>query len=254
MTMKERHSAILDLAKTNNIVFIGELAQLFDISLETARRDLEALQDEGYVRRIHGGAVLSDTFPSTPLSLAENNGQQHKSCIGRIASSLVNDGDTIFLAEGSTVQEMSSFLKTKKELTVITNSILVVNELINTDIKVIILGGLLIPNEEMVYSHATEKMLEQYYVDKTFFSCGGISACDITDYGDALDRYSLAKHSRKMILLADSDKFGRTAKFKTCDFETIDTLVVDDQIDSSYLDLLKNQNVNVIMAQTNVKK
>ncbi len=155
MTMKERHTAILDLAKTNNIVFIGELAQLFDISLETARRDLEALQDEGYVRRIHGGAVLSDTFPSAPLSLEGKSRHQYKSAIGRIASSLVNDGDTIFLAEGSTVREMASFLKTKNELTVITNSILVVNELINTDIKVIILGGLLIRNEEMIYSHDT---------------------------------------------------------------------------------------------------
>lgn len=250
MLAKERHAAITELVKTNHIVFIGELAKRFDTSLETARRDLETLQDQGIVRRIHGGAVLSDTYPPSALTAQEENSYPQKKAIGRTAASLVSDGDTIFLAIGSTIREMAFYLKNKKELTVITNSILVINELINTDVKVIVLGGVLNNNEEMIYSYSTEQMLEQYYVDKAFFSCGGIFQNNITDYGETLDRYKLAQHSKKMILLADSRKFGRTAKIKSCSFDIVDTVVVDTEINSQYLDYLQHQKINILLAST----
>ncbi len=247
MLIKERHAAIIDLLKTNNIVIIGELAKRFDISLETARRDLEALQDQGLVRRIHGGAVLADNCTASSLSPRKNSYPQ-KQAIGEKAASLVHDGDTIFLAIGSTVHEMALHLKDKKELTVITNSILVINELINTDVKVIVLGGVLNNNEQMIYSYTTEQMLEQYYVDKAFFSCGGIFQENITDYGDTLDRFKLSRHSKKMVLLVDSEKFGRTARNRSCSLDIIDTLVVDSDITDEHLNYLKQHNINTILA------
>lgn len=245
MLIKERHAAIVELLKANNLVIIGDLAKRFDISLETARRDLEALQDQGIVRRIHGGAVLADSYTSTgPLK----NSYPQKQAIGKKAASLVHEGDTIFLAIGSTVHELAINLKDRKELTVITNSILVINELINTNVKVIVLGGDLNNNEQMIYSYTTEQMMEQYFVDKAFFSCGGIYEDNITDYGDTLDRFKLAKHSKKMFLLVDSEKFGRTARNRSCSLDIIDTLIVDSDITKENLDFLKQHKVHTLLA------
>lgn len=248
MLARERQAAITEMVKVNNIVLIGQIAKEFGVSLETARRDLEALQDQGVVKRIHGGAILSDISASVSSSQSKPSSYLGKKAIGIKTASLIKEGETIFLGTGTTTLEVAHHLKSRGELTVITNSITIINELINTNIKVIVLGGTLKNDEQMIYSYATEQMFSQYFVDKAIFSCGGISDNGVTDYGDTLDRYNIAKHSKKTILLADSGKFGRTAKIKACDLDMVDMVIVDDNIDSKYVEKLKKKQVQVILA------
>lgn len=248
MLARERQAAITELVKINNIVLIGQIAKEFGVSLETARRDLEALQDQGVVKRIHGGAILSDMSTVAAPSQPTPSSYSGKKAIGIQAASLIKEGETIFLDTGTTTLEVAHHLKSMRELTVITNSITIINELINTNIKVIVLGGTLKNDEQMIYSYATEQMFSQYFVDKAFFSCGGVSDNGVTDYGETLDRYNIARHSKNTILLADSGKFGRTAKIKACDLDVVDILIVDDNIDRKYVDKLKKKKVQVILA------
>ena len=255
MLARERHAAIEEIVRTNNIILIGEIAERFDVSLETARRDLEALQDQGIVRRIHGGAVLFSPSKSESVSApaAKVNSYSEKKAIGALAASLVRPGETIFLGTGTTVLEMARRLKDLNHLTVVTNSIMVVNALINSHVELIVLGGTLQNNAQIIYSHTTEQALENYYVDKAFISCGGITEKGVTDYGDVLDRRNLAAHTQEMILLADSGKFGVNAKFKVCSTDIIDKIIVDTNAESQYLTRLRKQNIEVLLAPVSVQ-
>lgn len=249
MLARERHAAIEERVRANNIILIGEISNLFGVSLETARRDLETLQDQGIVKRIHGGAVLASMpKPGKRSNPVKNSSYSEKKAIGIAAAALVNHGETIFLGNGTTAREMAHNLKNLKDLTVLTNSIMVVNELINSNVKLIILGGVLKNDEQIIYCHTTEQMLENYYMDKAFFSCGGITDKGVTDYGDVLDRMKMAEHSQEMILLVDSGKFGRNAKFKVCDIDVLDKVVVDANINPQHLARLHKQNVEVVLA------
>lgn len=249
MLARERHAAIEELVRANNIILIGEIANMFDVSLETARRDLETLQDQGVVRRIHGGAVL--VTPSKEASIsshARNSSYSEKKAIGVKAASLVNHGETIFLGNGTTVLEMARNLKCLKDLTVVTNSIMVVNALINSNVNLIILGGNLKNNEQIICSSVTMQSFENYYVDKAFFSCGGITGNCVTDYGDILNRHMLAEHTQEMVLLADSGKFGRYAKYKVFNADLLDKVVVDTNIDPKHLSSLHELGVEVLLS------
>lgn len=262
MLARERHAAIEELVRANNIILIGEISNMFDVSLETARRDLETLQDQGVVRRIHGGAVLVTASKETgPSSHTRNSSYSEKKAIGLKAASLVNHGETIFLGNGTTVLEMARNLKSLKDLTVVTNSIMVVNALINSNVNLIILGGKLKNNEQIICSSVTMQSFENYYVDKAFFSCGGITGNCVTDYGDngdILNRHLLAEHTQEMILLADSGKFGRYAKYKVFNVDLLDKVVVDTNIDPQHLSNLHDLGVEVllspVLAQTNTEE
>ena len=251
MLPRDRHAAICDIIKENNIILIHEISSLFNVSLETARRDLEALQDRGIVKRIHGGAILSSATDTagedTPHAASS---YEEKRAIGRKAATMVNNGETILLDTGSTTLELARNLKNLKELTVITHSINIINELIGTHIKIIVLGGDVQNDEQFIYSHVTEQMLRQYFVDKAFFSCGGITFSDgITDYGVVLDRNNIAHHADETILLADSGKFGKNARFKACEISLLDKVVVDAHLNPAYLKKLRDSGVEVIVAE-----
>ena len=156
---------------------------------------------------------------------------------------------------------MARNLKSLKDLTVVTNSIMVVNALINSNVNLIILGGKLKNNEQIICSSVTMQSFENYYVDKAFFSCGGITGNCVTDYGDngdILNRHLLAEHTQEMILLADSGKFGRYSKYKVFNVDLLDKVVVDTNIDPQHLSNLHDLGVEVllspVLAQTNTEE
>jgi len=251
MTAKERHSRILEILKENNVIRIREIAEAFDVSQETARRDLETLQEQNLVKRIHGGAILVSNGRGENSLYSSNASLSHaeKVAIGKKAATLVKNGETILLDTGSTVLEMARNLKKHKNLTVITSSLAVVDELIRTDVNIIMLGGDVKNDEQCVYSQDTEMMFDRYFVDKAFFSCGGITFTDgITDYGEILNRHKIAAHSAETILIADSGKFGRNARYKACPLELIDKIVVDNRISEQQLSELTKYNIEVILA------
>ena len=247
MQAGERHETIINLVKENNIILIGEISNTFGVSLETARRDLEALQDMGIVKRIHGGAVYVGEGSGTDVI----DSYLEKKSIGICAAKHVNNGDTLFIDVGSTTLELARNLKSFKELTVITNSLPVINELVNTDVHVIVLGGELRSNEQFIYNNTTEQMISNYFVDKAFFSCGGLRFDDgITDYGAVISRANIRHQSKEMILLADSSKFGHNANIKACSLDIIDRIIVDSNISSSDLSRLRKYNFAIDIADT----
>ncbi len=254
MLAQERYAAIMQMIRETNVVKIGDIADKLKVSNETARRDLETLQDQKLLKRVHGGAVLQDsmigietstiTLPKKEISFEE------KSSIGKIAADMVRNGETIFIDIGITTLQIAKHLKKKKDITVLTTSLAIANELAATDVSVVILGGKVIKDDLHISSPFTAEIFSKYYVDKSFIGCGGVTNKGIvTDYSElCLNRSIVRDHSSKMILVADSGKFWKQALVEVCKLDILDAVISDTNLPKEYKDIMEESGVNLILA------
>lgn len=157
----DRQNQILDLLARNQRITIAELCNKFSISEATARRDLSSLAEIGKLQRVHGGAIsLTQAPPEPPILLRENEQQNEKKRIGIAAAALVKDGETVFLGSGTTVLEAACSLRQHTGLTIITNSLPVLNTLSGVpELSIIALGGEFRSSELSFIGHITEQSL-----------------------------------------------------------------------------------------------
>ena len=139
MLAKERQDRILTTIQRNGSIRMADIMKQFNVSHETARRDLDALQDQNLIKRVYGGAVIPDEKnPSSPAPVIHTGtprpSVEERVAIGKAAAAMIKDGDTVFLSVGLTVQEIAKELRHRKNITVLTNSVLVLNELLNSDV------------------------------------------------------------------------------------------------------------------------
>jgi DeoR/GlpR family transcriptional regulator of sugar metabolism len=247
MLAQERQAIILDLMKNKNFIKITEIVNRFEVSNETARRDLEALQDEKLVKRVYGGAVL--TAQAAPV-ISKNTSYSEKAAIGRAAAALVKEGDKIMLDTGTTMLEIARNLKEMDNLTVLTNSLPIINELINTNVVVVALGGYLDPDEQCMYGSLTSSAMKHFFVDKSFIGAGGITLNGgVSDYNTEIDnRRIIFERSGQVILAADSGKFGINAFTYICPIEDINTIVSDNRLSADYMEGIRERRIELILA------
>lgn len=248
----QRKEKIIQLIGENRMVKAGQLAEIFQVSSETIRRDLEELEAQKLIRRIHGGAILNTTYNSEPAySCREIENYEKKILIGRKAADLVKDGDSIVIDIGTTTLEFAKFLKGKK-ITVFTNSLKIAYELMDeSTMSVIILGGRVRHGEGTTSGYWSEEMIDHIYADKLFLGVGAMQPGQgIMDYHmeeTNLRRHYL-KHCREVIALSDYSKFGISALNLVCETDKIDCLVTDEQIDKKILKELRERGVRVLVA------
>src|SRR5512136_1755361 len=161
LSAPERQQRLLRTIEQQRRITVNQIVAQFEVSLATARRDLETLADQGKVQRVHGGAIAVRLAPPEPPVLQRTSEQSsEKVRIGQAAVDLIADGETIFLSSGTTVLEVARRLRGKRNLTVITNSLLVVNELADApELSLICLGGMLRRSEMSLIGHITELAL-----------------------------------------------------------------------------------------------
>jgi len=154
----------------------GGYCATFEISEATARRDLETLANLGKLQRVHGGAiVLTQAPPESPILQRQNEQTDEKTRIGQAAAALVQPGETVFLGSGSTVLEAARALRGRRGLTVLTNSLPVVNALAGAEeITLICLGGMLRESEFSFIGHITEQALAEVRADKALIGTRAI--------------------------------------------------------------------------------
>ena len=229
--------------------------QSFGISPATARRDLDVLAGHGRLQRMHGGArsvppVVSTPAPELPALQREDEQRTEKGRIGAAAAALVNDGETVFIGSGTTTLEVARNLRNCRKLTVITNSLLVVNVLADiADIDVIALGGQLRRSEMSLIGHAAEHALADVRADKVII---GIRAID-SDAGltnayapETMTDRAILKVGREIIVVADHTKFGRIAPAFVAPLSAVHTLVTDNSDGHKQLDTITALGVRVI--------
>ncbi len=252
----ERHRQLARFIQQHRQVSVHELCDAFSVSLATARRDLNALAEQGKIRRVHGGAVAlspgADALPCLPPTLARAVAQVgEKARIGAAAARLVADGETIFLGSGTTVLEVAMHLRQRHRLNVITNSLLVLNVLSSVpDVTVVSLGGVLNGNEMSFIGHITQQALSEVRADKVFL---GISAVDLqhgltnVDLQETLTDRAILKIGREVILLADHTKCGRAAAAFVAPLSAIHTLITDAGTPAHFVEGVRAMGIRVIV-------
>jgi DeoR family transcriptional regulator, aga operon transcriptional repressor len=249
----ERQRQILSLLSRHGRLSVAEIVAQFSISEATARRDLETLSSQGKARRVHGGVIaVEEAPPELPILEREKEQADDKTRIGRVAASLVGYHETVFLGSGTTVLEIARNLRDHKNLTVITNSLPVLNILAgNKEITVVSLGGMLRESELSFIGHITEQALGEVRVDKVFMGTRGVSL----EYGltndylqETLTDRAILKIGREVVIVADHTKVNRVATVLLAPLHSMHTLVTDTKADKKFVQALKKQGINVIVA------
>ncbi len=249
----ERQNKILEWINQRYRITIGEVCAHYSVSEATARRDLESLAARGKVQRVHGGAIaIEKAPPEMPMLLRQVNQAEEKQRIGSVGANLVNAGETVFLGSGTTVLEVARQLKDRQNLTIITNSLPVINLLSdNPGITLICVGGLLRPSEFSFIGHIAEQVLSEIRCDKVFI---GVRAINIkegltNDYlPETLTDRAILDIGQENIVVADHTKFGRTSTVLLVPIHQIHTLITGVETPEVMLKEISEMDIHVITA------
>lgn len=247
----ERRNAILEKLQAERRVVVSELSTLFDVSEETIRRDLEKLENEGYVIKSYGGAVLNENANlDLPFNIRKNKNVVGKQKIAELISPIIRDGDHIFLDASSTAVAIAKAIKNKKDLTIITNSLEIAIELLEvTDCKVISTGGEIVNTAFGMVGHVTDKTIRSYFADKAIISSKGFDlekGFSDSDERHANNKRSMLEAARVKILAIDNSKFNRISFAKIGDLRDITTIVTDAKPENEWLQKFAEYNVECI--------
>lgn len=236
-----------------------DLCDIFGVSIETVRRDLNILAQEGFIQKIYGGARLVES-PSIPTAIETwetrlKKNELFKRSIAERVVSLVADGCTIFLDTGTSVFELLPLLKEKKNLTILTNSLRVATELgLCDNFTVYNIGGLV--KRETLTSiglFAKEFIASFYRIDFAILSCDGfIPDSGTTEYSSEIAEFKqmIIDKCSHIIVVADHTKFGIVGSCICCPIEKIGTLVTDSLVPSAVINLLASRDVQVVQASS----
>jgi DeoR/GlpR family transcriptional regulator of sugar metabolism len=215
VTTYERRQSLLDLLHKQPGLRVPEIARALDVSEGTVRNDLNALEDEGRLRRVHGGAVLDhqDPFQNNSFVRRYKENVAAKIAIAREAATLVKDGDSILLDASSTVYYLARALSERHGLRVVTNGFEVARELAqNPSNNVFLIGGVVNNNSSSVTGLLSERILEELHTQKALLSCSGFSLeRGMTEIllAEAQIKRKAIESSQQLFALVDSTKFGK---------------------------------------------
>ena len=257
MIQSERRRLIAEQVQQAGSVTVSDLCELFEVSEMTIRRDLQDMDRGGLLRRVHGGAVsnLGRSY-EPPLQIRSTTQSGAKKAIGRKASELIVNGDSIALDIGTTTREIVPFLHEKRNLTIITASIPIINDIIadlslTSDVRLIVTGGIIRPGELSMTGQIATNTYESFHVDKAFIGIGGISIVDgLTEYNveDALVKQPLIQNAHLRVVVADSSKLGRTTFASVAPISSVDVIITDSEAPKKIISELEAKGIEVIIA------
>lgn len=231
----ERRTWLESEVKANQRIEIEEISKKLKVSAMTIRRDLIELENEGKIIRTHGGAIAPAMLTGeVPYSSKKVINNQQKKQIAMKALTLIGENSIIILDSGTTTMELAKLLKSRSDLTIVTNDIKIANELIDSSPKVIVTGGELQQGIGALYGSTTQNMLNTIHADIFFL---GTHAIDLS-YGltaptfeKALIKQLMKSAAERTWLLADSSKFNKRAFVNVCEITDIEGVLTDEGLD-----------------------
>jgi DeoR/GlpR family transcriptional regulator of sugar metabolism len=249
---RTRQEKIKQYIETHGLANVQELAEQFNVSDMTVRRDLEDLRTQNVIERIHGGAVsknASKLLLQPPLIRRMDDQREEKQAIGRGVEGLLENGEKIFLGSGTTTYWIADAIKNRSDLIVFTNALTVANLLAFSPVSLIVIGGMLRKHELSLIGHFALSSLEGLRVDTVIFGTYGIHP----EYGLTSDHpeeiatdQALMKIGNQLIIVADHTKFGTISTSRTARITEVDIIITSNQTPSNYIQQIKSQGVEVI--------
>lgn len=209
MILEKRLEIILDTLEKEEAVSNKILTDKLKVSESTLRRDLSYLQDMGKITRVHGGAILNN-IAASEINFTDNQKSQlkEKSIIAKKASGLIKDAKFIYLDAGSTCHEVIKFLNNSSDVTIVTNGLMHVDDLINKNIKTVLLEGEIKPSTKVTTGIRTLESISEYNFDLAFIGANGFDekAYYTADPNEAVVKSKAIENSTRAYILADRSK------------------------------------------------
>ena len=248
MSYQSRKQIILKILDEKGDVDVKELAQVLETSEITVRRDLGTMAADGLLYRTHGGAMKL-SLVNQPISFVQKSAvnADKKDHICRIAAAQIQDGDVIFMDCGSTVFRMCGFIRDKR-IKVITNSLPVVHELLNSAVSINLIGGEVDAERQAVHGSMSIEHIRRYQADKAFLGVGGISVekgLSAVSEKEAEMTLSMAANALVTYLLCDSSKLGKDKYLTFAPLTLVNVLITDEQ-SSEIIQAFTNAGVKVL--------
>lgn len=246
-----RQKQVLSIINERDYCSTKELSNAINASEATIRRDLDNLADCQYIGRVHGGAVkiqqktTFEPFHADKIKLMVNE----KKRIAKCASTLIHDGNSVFLDSGTTTLFIAEELKTKKNLTIITDNLDIVSSVqFDNTTNVILTGGLLRQAYSVVVGDITEDIIKRFKVDIAFTACDAVDpevGLFNANYLEIGVKKAITKCGTKTVLVADSSKFKNYALAYVCSINEIDCIISDTGLSEACQSILKKRNIEL---------
>ncbi len=248
-----RQERILELVRRHGFVAIEALAQQFDVTPQTIRRDINTLCDQALLRRYHGGAGLPSSVENLAYSTRQVLCLEEKRQIARLLASHIPDRASLFINIGTTTEEVAKALLDHTRLRIITNNLNVASIMSsNPDFEVIIAGGVVRSRDRGIVGEATIDLIRQFRVDFAIIGISGIEndgALVDFDYREVRVAQAIIENARLVYLVADHTKFGRTAMVRLGDLSQLDALFTDRPPPSPLSELLDELGTELFIAR-----
>jgi DeoR family myo-inositol catabolism operon transcriptional repressor len=229
---------------------IEELCSLFNVSVNTLRRDINALERNGTIKKVYGGIVLKDKKTTEPFDSREEKNIQAKQIIARLARNFVKDGDIIFIDSGTTTMQMIPYLSDLSSLTIITNNLnVIVSALPYPNLNILCTGGTLFRTANSFVDTDVVNYLKKYNISKAFMACTGVSIdkgiTNSSSFEYDIKKY-VVENCGKPILLADSTKFGRVSLVTYSELKDISVLITDKTPDNDFCQYFDVHSIRLV--------
>lgn len=226
----ERQNRICRLLDEQDSIRVSELAGLLQVSTETIRKDLDELEAQRYLVREHGFARKVKSKTETPLLVRAKEAQAEKERIALEAISRIEDGMVVYLDAGSTLLMGTDLLRSKKDLTIVVNSIPIALKVLEMDFRVIFLGGSMLKIGQRTEGYFAEEMIDRLHLDLALLGTSGMKGVD--GFGVFADqeigtRRHIINRSDRIIMIMDVSKFDQPSNYQFCTFDEIDELITN---------------------------
>ncbi len=246
-----RRQAIVEALEEAGQLSVIELSERFGVSEVTIRADLQALNEQGLVQRIRGGAVITKVLPDLSYEVRMQLKAAQKAKIGQMAASMVEDGDTIALDASTTAQAITPFLKNINELTVVTNGLKVAMSLLaHPAIHVILVGGSVRREGMSLIGPLDCGLIQDIHIRIGFFGARGFTIEEgMTDVniGEVRTKREMVSRCRQVVGVFDASKWGRIATATFATLDQIDAIITDADAPAALVEAARGRGVDVMV-------
>jgi len=254
MVVEERREKLLELVRHRGYASLHDLSGELAVSESTIRRDLDHLEDAGAARRAHGGVFYTGPSPKLPhFDLRQSAHWDKKQAIAHQAAKLIQDGETILLDGGSTTYELAQQLL-GRPLQIVTNSLPVANLFTSSDlVELVFVGGYIHTRSGVSLGPYANEMLREIHVDRAFLSVAGLDAegCYNSNLLLVETERAMMQAAQEVVVVADSTKFGNKSLARICGLDSLNTLVVDNEISEDWRSQMIASGLQLVVAKAN---
>lgn len=250
----QRRERIQEYLALHKIARTVDLCNLLNTSEATIRRDLEWLEQDGFLERTHGGAILNQRMVLEPeYRQRAQHHPEEKRRIGALAASLIEDGDIIFINSGTTTTQVIHQIRGDAHISVFTNNLNAALEMGEPGFQHYLIGGEYQPRSKSLAGRFAIENLKQVYANKTILGVDGISlkhGCTVPTNGEAeVVRQMIDRTMGQIIVVADYSKWGIVSNFQITTIDEIDSLVTDEALDESAIEALEEHDIKCLIAK-----